>query len=95
MPRVSMVIATQSVHPRAMLAARLVEIAQQFGLPAEAVVPVEKALPAALKAAEAIKAAAAIKNTGKGRAVVLAAGSLFVAAAVRDIWKKQEAVIEV
>jgi hypothetical protein len=34
-------------------------------------------------------------SAGKEPAVILAAGSLFVAAAVRDIWKKQEAMIEV
>ena len=111
MPRVSMLIATQSTHPRAMPADRLVEIARKFGRPAEAVVPVEKALPAALKAAAAIKSAGALrsagaiksggalksggKQTATGAPVVLAAGSLFVAAAVRDIWMKQEAIVEV
>ncbi|RPJ49526.1 MAG: bifunctional folylpolyglutamate synthase/dihydrofolate synthase [Chloroflexi bacterium] len=84
-PRISAVVATQSIHPRAMPAARLVEIAQDFHLPAQAVVPVEKALPAALHLAGK-------KSVQQEPAVVLAAGSLFVAAAVREIWKKQEAI---
>jgi dihydrofolate synthase/folylpolyglutamate synthase len=89
MPRVSMVIATQSVHPRAMPADRLVDLAQRLGLPAKAVLPVEKAVPAA------VELAGSETSAGKEPAVILAAGSLFVAAAVRDIWKKQEAMIEV
>ncbi len=88
-PRVSRMIATQSIHPRAAKAARLVEIAGTVGMPAEAVVPVERALAAA------IKAAGEASLPGKPPAVVLAAGSMFVAAAVREIWKKQVAIFEV
>jgi dihydrofolate synthase/folylpolyglutamate synthase len=77
MPRVQCVVATQSIHPRAMEAAKLVELAGRFGRPAEAVVPLEKAL------------AAALKQAGTGAAVV-AAGSLFIAAAVRETWRKME-----
>lgn len=76
MPRVDTLIATQSVHPRAMEAARLVELAQRYGKAAEAVVPVEKALETALA------------RTGSN-GVVLAAGSLFIAAAVREAWRKR------
>jgi dihydrofolate synthase / folylpolyglutamate synthase len=77
MPRVRYVVATQSVHPRAMEAAQLVELADKFGRPAEAVMPLEKAL------------AAALKQAGSD-AAVLAAGSLFIAAAVRETWHKME-----
>jgi folylpolyglutamate synthase/dihydropteroate synthase len=68
------VIATQSVHPRAIDAEKLVEMARQFGCPAEAVLPVEDALQKALELAD-------------GEAAVVAAGSLFVAAAVRFAWQ--------
>ena len=44
-------IATQSVHPRAMEAARLVELAHRFGRPGQVILPVEAALQAALKQA--------------------------------------------
>ncbi len=73
MPRVRRVVATQSVHPRAMEAARLVELAHRFGRPATMVLPVEDALEKALELA------------GEDAAVV-AAGSLFIAAAVRQAW---------
>ncbi len=87
-PRISRVIATQSVHPRAANAVELAETVRALGRPAEAVVPVEKALEAALKAVEEQS------TQSKAPALILAAGSLFIAAAIRDIWKKQEAVIE-
>jgi dihydrofolate synthase/folylpolyglutamate synthase len=77
MPRVRRVIATQSIHPRAMEAQKLVELAHQFGVPAQAVLPLEKALETALEWAGS-------------EAVVLATGSLFVAAAVREAWQKME-----
>ena len=44
MPRVKQVIATQSIHPRAMDANKLVELAHQFGIRAQAVMPLERAL---------------------------------------------------
>jgi dihydrofolate synthase/folylpolyglutamate synthase len=75
MPRIHQVIATQSVHPRAIQADKLVELAHQFGRPAEAVVPVEAALQRAIELA------------GEDTAIV-AAGSLFIAAAVRECWQK-------
>ncbi len=73
MPRVRQVVATQSFHPRAVDTAVLVELAHRYGKPAKAVVPVEDALEEAIRMAE-------------GEAIVLAAGSLFVAAAVRQSW---------
>ena len=48
LPRVQRVIATQSIHPRAMDANKLVELAHQFGKPAKAILPIEDALAATL-----------------------------------------------
>ncbi len=81
-PRTGKIIATQSVHPRAADPSRLVQIAEQNGCPAEIVVPVEKALSYAFQLA------------GKND-IILVAGSLFIAAAVRSSWQKmiQEQVI--
>ncbi len=79
MPRVNHVVATQSVHPRAMEPGKLVALAQQYGRTAEAVVPLEAAVEAALRQAE---------STQPG-SVVIATGSLFIAAAVRDTWHKR------
>lgn len=73
MPRINRVIATQSVHPRAMSAEQLVELAHQFGRPAQALPTVEEALERALELAS-------------GETAVLITGSIFVAAAGRDAW---------
>jgi dihydrofolate synthase/folylpolyglutamate synthase len=75
MPRVREVVATQSIHPRAMDAQKLVALAEAHGRPAQAVLPLETAVEAALQAAG---------DSG----VVVAAGSLFIAAAVRETWRK-------
>lgn len=75
LPRSQRVIATQSLHPRAMKADILVETAHQFGCAAQAVLPVEAALLRSLELA------------GNDTAVVVA-GSLFIAAAVRESWIK-------
>jgi dihydrofolate synthase/folylpolyglutamate synthase len=74
-PRVRTIIATQSVHPRAMAADKLVALAQQRGMTAEAVVPVEDAVKRALSLAG-------------DDTIVLAAGSLFIAAAVREVFHR-------
>ena len=74
LPRVRRVFATQSFHPRAGSPEHLVAQCHRFGRPAWAVVPVEKALETALEYAQ------------KEDAVVVAAGSLFIAAAVRAAW---------
>ena len=75
LPRVTKVVATQSEHPRAMAADKLVELAHQFGCSAQAIIPVECALAKALELA------------GQEYAVVVA-GSLFVAAAAREAWPR-------
>jgi dihydrofolate synthase/folylpolyglutamate synthase len=74
-PRVSRVVVTQSVHPRALDAEELVALAHRYGCPAQSFVPVEAALAAALDLAE------------REEALVVAAGSLFLAAAVREAWQ--------
>ena len=74
LPRVSRVVTTQSVHPRAALASELAELAQGMGCPARAVMPLEDALAAALEA------------SWEDGSAVLAAGSLFIAGAVRSVW---------
>jgi dihydrofolate synthase / folylpolyglutamate synthase len=73
--RVDQMIVTQSFHPRAADPARLVELAAQHGISATAVVPVEAALEAGLARVTP-------------ESIVLAAGSLFIAAAVREVWQK-------
>lgn len=75
LPRVKRVVATQSIHPRAMDANNIVDLVHQFGLPAKAVLPLEAALAQALEFA------------GNDAALV-ATGSLFIAAATRDAWLK-------
>lgn len=76
MPRVRQVVATKSAHPRAMDPAEIVRLAHQFGKPAQATESVEEALSAALKCA------------GQDAAVVIT-GSVFVAAAGREVWYKR------
>jgi dihydrofolate synthase/folylpolyglutamate synthase len=72
LPSVQSVIFTESIHPRAMNAQKLVELAQGYGTPVEAVLPVEAAVAKALEFSSNQKA-------------VVVAGSLFIAAAVREV----------
>lgn len=73
MPRVDQVVATQSYHPRAMEIDKIVESAHQFGKAVTIVSDVSEALEKAIQIAE-------------GKMIVLAAGSIFVAAGVREAW---------
>lgn len=73
LPRAQRMVATQSIHPRAAKTERLAGIAQRSGCQAVEVLPVEDALETALQLA------------GNSGAIVVT-GSLFIAAAVRDIW---------
>jgi dihydrofolate synthase / folylpolyglutamate synthase len=75
LPRVWRVIATQSSHPRSIEADALVSLAHRFGRSAQAILPIEDAL------------AAALDEAGQ-ESVILITGSIFVAAAARDIYKK-------
>lgn len=72
LPRVRVLVATRSTHPRAMEPELLVELANQFGKRAIETQSVEEGL------------AEAIRFAGKD-AVVMVTGSIFVAAAVRDL----------
>jgi dihydrofolate synthase/folylpolyglutamate synthase len=72
LPKVWRVIATQSSHPRAIDADALVELSHRFGRPAQAILPIEDALATAL-------------NEAGQESVILVTGSLFVAAAARDV----------
>jgi len=77
LPRVRRVIATRSVHPRAADANKLVELAHHYGKQAQALIPLEAALDVALEMAGS-------------EAAVVAAGSLFIAAAVREAWQRKK-----
>ena len=72
LPRVRRVITTQSVHPRAIEAEKLVEMVHRSGRSSEAILPVEDAL------------AVALDEAGQ-EAVVLVTGSVFIAAAAKEI----------
>jgi len=72
LPRVRRVITTQSIHPRAIDADELVELAHRCGRSAVAIAPIEDALSAAL-------------DEAGDESVVLITGSVFVAAAAREL----------
>jgi dihydrofolate synthase / folylpolyglutamate synthase len=80
-PVVSRVIFTRSYHPRAIEPDKLLEMVAAYGLPAQVVPAVEDALSEALKQAG-------------GESLVLATGSLFVAAGVRHSWYNQRVITE-
>ena len=73
LPRVRRVITTQSVHPRAIDADKLVELVHRCGRSARAITPIEDAL------------ALALQDAGE-ESVVLVTGSIFVVAAARDLF---------
>ncbi len=73
LPRVKRVITTQSIHPRAIDAEELVDLAHRSGRSAEAVTPIESAITKAL-------------DEAGGESVVLITGSVFVAAAARELF---------
>ncbi len=74
LPRIKRVVATESIHPRAMPAENIVKLVHQLGKPAKAITPLEDALNVV------------ILEAGPNE-VILAAGSIFIAAAVRQIIK--------
>jgi dihydrofolate synthase/folylpolyglutamate synthase len=75
LPRISQMVVTQSTHPRAMTANKLVELAHQFGRSAIVTEDIVEALQKAVSLA-------------KGNEVIIIAGSIFVAAAAREEWAK-------
>lgn len=74
LPRVQHVIATRSVHPRAIDPRELVPLGAQFARPVQVIEPVEDALQAAL-------------DYAGETCLVLVTGSIFVAAAAREVWQ--------
>jgi dihydrofolate synthase / folylpolyglutamate synthase len=76
MPRVQQVIATRSIHPRAMEPELLEGLAHQFGKPAVIAPSIEEALEQAVHSA----------SPGE---VVLVTGSIFIAAGARQSWYNQ------
>jgi len=72
LPRVKSVITTQSIHPRAIDAENLAEIVHNFGHSAKAIAPIENAFMQVLQ------------DVGQ-EDVILITGSVFVAAAAREI----------
>jgi dihydrofolate synthase/folylpolyglutamate synthase len=80
-PVVNRVIFTRSYHPRAIEPDKLLELAAGYGLPAQVAPAVEDALSEALRQAD-------------DESLVLATGSLFIAAGVRHSWYNQHAVAE-
>ncbi len=71
--RVEMVVATQSIHPRAADAEELKKLIEPYGKPVIAFHRMEEALPEALKL------------SGKHKGIIVT-GSVFVAAAARVVW---------
>ena len=76
LPRVHKLVVSRSTHPRSADPEYLAQLAQGYGLPVEVAPLAEQALPMALSLVEE-------------NGVVLTAGSLFMAAAVRDVWKNR------
>ncbi|HAV76659.1 MAG TPA: hypothetical protein DCX53_04815 [Anaerolineae bacterium] len=75
-PRIKRLIVTRADHPRALDAARILELAMQAEVESEAVGPVESAFGRALELSA---------NDGS---IVLSAGSMFVTAEVMRAWNK-------
>ena len=73
LPRTRQVIATQSIHPRALDAGEICKKVSTYGTPCEAIIPIENALQKALEVAG-------------DECLIVAAGSVFIAAAIKDIW---------
>jgi dihydrofolate synthase/folylpolyglutamate synthase len=73
LPRVNKVIATQTIHPRAMEASSIVKLVHQMGKPARAILPFQKAFEE-------------ITGMAGPNEAVLVAGSIFLAAAAREVW---------
>ena len=73
LPRTRQVIASQSIHPRALDAGEICKKVLTYGTPCEAIVPIENALQKAFEVAG-------------DECLIVAAGSVFIAAAVKDIW---------
>lgn len=73
LPRIDAVVATQTIHPRAMEVASIVKLVHQMGKPARAVLPFQSAFEE-------------IIHSAGSNDVILVAGSIFLAAAAREVW---------
>ncbi len=76
-PKIRRLIVTRAHHPRALEVEKIQGLADQAGVPSEAVTPVEAALARALELSQ------------KDGSIVLSAGSMFVTAEVMAAWKNQ------
>ncbi len=76
--RVEMVVATQSIHPRAADSEELKKLIELYGKPVISFHRMEEALPEALRLA------------GKQKGIIVT-GSIFIAAAARVVWAEMEA----
>ena len=74
--KVSLVLATQAVHPRATEPEKIIELANRLGVRAETAMPVGAALNRALELA-----------VGRDT-IIVSAGSMFVTAEVKTAWQK-------
>ena len=75
-PKIKKLIVTRADHPRALEVEKIQSLAEQAGVPNEAVTPVSSAL------------ARALELSAKDGSIVLSAGSMFVTAEVMAAWKK-------
>jgi dihydrofolate synthase / folylpolyglutamate synthase len=75
-PKLERLLVTRADHPRALEPEKIMQLAEQAGLEAEAVSPVEAALRRALEFSE------------KDGSIVLSAGSMFVTAEAMRTWEK-------
>jgi dihydrofolate synthase/folylpolyglutamate synthase len=74
--KVSLVLATQAVHPRATEPEKIIELANRLGVRAETAMPVGAALNRALELAVG------------SDTIIVSAGSMFVTAEVKTAWQK-------
>jgi dihydrofolate synthase/folylpolyglutamate synthase len=79
LPRIKELVATESTHPRALDANLIVELAHKHGVKASAVLPLKNALYEAMELAD-------------GEAAVIATGSIFIAAGVKEVFTKMQSM---
>jgi dihydrofolate synthase/folylpolyglutamate synthase len=78
-PRIKTFIMTQSTHPRAMSAEKMILLQKNKTIPTIARVPIERALRESYK------------HVNNNSAIIVA-GSLFIAAAVKEVWAQMKTV---
>lgn len=74
LPECKILIASQSTHPRAMTADKICKIASQLNRNAKSIPSIEKALEQAI-------------DQFNEKSIIIVTGSIFMAAAVRELWK--------